>query len=306
MSRVRAIVGAASLALVATVPGASTARDGGTVPDEARAWIEAHADTIDSVVALGGTGAISDAALEDAAATARGSGRWVPRPGDTWHLQLQGTAVTDLDVDVFDLDAVDTPEATIDRLHDAGHRVVCYVNAGGWEEWRDDAGDYPEEVLGAALDGWPGERWVDVRRLDVVGPILERRLDDAAAKGCDAIDPDNVDGYGHDTGFGLTEDDTVAFLEHLAAASHERGLAIGLKNALEVVPRLVGVVDFAVNEQCLAFDECHLYSPFVESRTPVFGVEYEGDFDAICAATADVGAWLLADVALDGRARICP
>ena len=42
------------------------------------------------------------------------------------------------------------------------------------------------------------------------------RLDLAAAKGCDAVDPDNVDGYANPTGFDLTGDDQLAFNRWLA------------------------------------------------------------------------------------------
>ena len=231
--------------------------------------------------------------------------QWRPRIGDTWHLQLTGDLVTDVDVDVYDIDLFDTPQATIDDLHRDGRRVVCYVSAGSWEEWRDDAGDWPEAVLGEPLDGWEGERWVDVRALDVVGPRLEARFDVAAAKGCDALDPDNVDGWAHDTGFPLTEADSLAFNRFLVREAHERGLAVGLKNALELVPELADEVDFAVNEQCLEFEECDTLAPYDVAGHPVFGVEYQGTFAEVCTATDDVGAWLLADLALDGEAQPC-
>lgn len=35
-------------------------------------------------------------------------------------------------------------------------------SAGTKEDWRTDAGDFPEEALGAPLDDWAGEVWVDV------------------------------------------------------------------------------------------------------------------------------------------------
>ncbi|MQG61475.1 MAG: endo alpha-1,4 polygalactosaminidase, partial [SAR202 cluster bacterium] len=30
--------------------------------------------------------------------------------------------------------------------------VVCYMNAGGWEEWRPDAGALPTGIIGDDLD----------------------------------------------------------------------------------------------------------------------------------------------------------
>lgn len=30
------------------------------------------------------------------------------------------------------------------------------------EDWRDDADDFPAEAIGNDLDGWGGEKWLDV------------------------------------------------------------------------------------------------------------------------------------------------
>ncbi|HYD10034.1 MAG TPA: endo alpha-1,4 polygalactosaminidase, partial [Acidimicrobiales bacterium] len=262
----------------------------GTAP----AWVADH--DVDRVRLLG------PAVLDPVPAATR----WDPRVGDTWHLQLQGDLVTDLDVDVYDVDLFDTPASTIASLQADGRRVVCYFSAGSWEEWRPDADDWPEEAIGEPLDGWEGERWIDVRRLDLVGPVLGARLDLAEAKGCDGVDPDNVDGYdGHETGFDLDSNDTLVFVRHLVSEGHERSLAVGLKNALALVPTLADEVDFAVNEQCVAFDECDRLAPLAVHDAPVFGVEYDGSFDEVCAAAEDVGSWLLADLELDGRSRTC-
>jgi putative cell wall-binding protein len=231
--------------------------------------------------------------------------QWHPGEDDTWHLQLQGDPVTNIDVDAYDLDMFDTSKDVIDELHAHGRRVVCYVNAGAWEEWRPDAGDWHEEVLGEPLDGWPGERWVDVRRIDLIDDVIEERFDMAAAKGCDAVDPDNVDGFQNDTGFPLTKADSLAYNRFLISEAHERGLAVGLKNALDLVPELADEVDFAVNEECLAFDECDALRPYAAAGVPEWGVDYDGDLAEICAATDDIGAWLLADLDLDGPAQPC-
>ena len=66
-------------------------------------------------------------------------------------------------------------------------------------ELRPDAGAFPDAVKGDS-NGWSGERWLDIRRLDVLGPIMQRRLDLCKQKGFDAVEPDNVDGYTNSTG----------------------------------------------------------------------------------------------------------
>lgn len=42
------------------------------------------------------------------------------------------------------------------------------------------------------------ENWLDLRRLDVIAPIMLERLDIMAAKGCDAVEWDNPDVYAHE------------------------------------------------------------------------------------------------------------
>lgn len=61
----------------------------------------------------------------------------------------------------------------------------------------------------------------------------------------------------------------------MATVAHENNIAIGLKNALEILPRVQSVVEFAVNEQCAAVEiaECSRYSTFVKTK-PVFHIEY--------------------------------
>ena len=129
---------------------------------------------------------------------------WRPAPGISWQIQYTGALDLSFDVQMYDLDLFETSQTVIDELHAADRRVVCYFSAGSWEDWRPDAGQFPESVLGNELEGWPGERWLDIRRMDILGPIMAARLDLAAQKGCDGVDPDNVEGYANDSGFALT------------------------------------------------------------------------------------------------------
>ena len=105
-------------------------------------------------------------------------------------------------------------------------------------------------------NGWPGERWLDIRRLSVLEPLMATRFDMCRDKGFDAVEPDNMDGYRNSTGFPLTAHDQLAYNRLIAELAHERGLAVGLKNDLDQIPELVGDFDFAVNEECAEYDEC--------------------------------------------------
>lgn len=176
---------------------------------------------------------------------------------------------------MLDIDLFDTPADTIAVLQGAfGVRVVCYFSAGSAENWRED---FPQLASwrGNPLSGWPGEWWIDVRRPEV-RTVMESRLDLAADKGCDAVDPDNVDGHANRNGLGLTVEDQLDYLAFLSSEAHRRGLAIGLKNAVDLIPELVGGFDFTVNEECFKFRECDALEPFVAAGKPVFGIEYGG------------------------------
>lgn len=207
--------------------------------------------------------------------------RWVPPPGATWQWQLTGPVDTTVDADVYDLDGGETSAGTVAALHRAGRRVICYVDAGAAEEYRPDRGAFPDDVLGGS-GGFPGERLLDVRRLDVLRPIMAARFDECREKGFDAVEADLVDGYARDSGFPLTAADQLTYNRMLADLAHERGLSIGLKNDLDQVAELVDHFDFAVNEQCFQYGECAKLAPFVEAGKAVFTAEYELDPAAFC------------------------
>lgn len=200
---------------------------------------------------------------------------WSPVPTtEPWQLQLQGKVDLSLEAGVYDVDGADTPASKVERIHAKGARAVCYFSAGSYENWRDDKDRFPKRVLGEPLAGWPGERWLDVRERDVLLPIMRRRMKLCARKGFDAVDPDNVDGYRNRTGFPISGRDQLRYNRALAREAHALGLAIGLKNDLGQVRKLVGNYDFAVNEQCFQYDECGRLRPFIRADKPVFNVEY--------------------------------
>ncbi|MDP6715207.1 MAG: endo alpha-1,4 polygalactosaminidase [SAR202 cluster bacterium] len=208
---------------------------------------------------------------------------WHPPVETTWQWQLIGQPMdTTFDVDMYDIDLFDNEAEVVAALQGQGRKVICYVNAGGWEDWRPDADLFPQNVIGKNLDDWDGERWLDIRRLDALGPILEARFDDCQQKGFDGIEPDNVDGFLNDTGFPLTYDDQLKFNIWLADQAHQRGLSIGLKNDMDQIADLLSHFDWALNEECFQFDECETLLPFIEAGKPVFNVEYALEISEFC------------------------
>lgn len=263
--------------------------------------------------AAGGTAAEQLPALQPSR-TAGGSGspapavdgaHWRPGPSTTWQIQLSGGLDSSFDAVAYDIDGFDTPKSTVTALKAAGRRTICYFSAGSYEDWRPDGASFPPTVLGAS-NGWPGERWLDIRRIDLLAPIIEARLDMCREKGFDAVDPDNVDGYTNATGFPLTAADQLTFNRYLADAAHARGMAVGLKNDLDQVGQLVSSFDFAVNEQCFQYRECDALIPFIRAGKPVFGIEYSGDIGAICAGAQRLGFMtVMKRLALDAPRTAC-
>ncbi|KAL4869233.1 glycoside hydrolase superfamily [Aspergillus spectabilis] len=204
---------------------------------------------------------------------------WQPAVASTWQIVLiSALKYTSPTVDIFDIDLFDNSKSTIDSLHNLNRKVICYFSAGTYEDWRDDEGKFDDADIGAPLDEWEGEAWVDLRS-QRIREIMAARLDIAVEKGCDGVDPDNVDAYDNEGGgLDLTETDSAECMNWLAGEAHSRGLAIGLKNAKNIIPQVIGDMQWSVNEQCAEYEECEDYSAFIEKGKPVFHIEYpKGD-----------------------------
>lgn len=218
----------------------------------------------------------------------RPAGWWRPKPGLDWQWQLDGRADQSVDVAVYDIDGFENSAADVARLHRAGRKVICYINVGAWEDFRPDEAAFPASVLGSG-DDWDGERWLDIRQIAVLRPIMAKRFDMCRAKGFDAVEPDLVEAYSNDSGFDLTAGDQLAYNRMIAKLAHERGMAVGLKNDLPQIPALLKDFDFAVNEECAAYDECGELTPFVRAGKAVLHVEYEVPAAEFCADSRRLG-----------------
>src|ERR1700754_2950504 len=102
---------------------------------------------------------------------------WKPTTGLSWQLQYINRLDTSVRADVYKIDLFDTQPETIATLKAGGKRAVCYLNAGAWEDWRADAGDFTDVAIGNAYEGWPGERWIDIRNFSALAPVMLARLD---------------------------------------------------------------------------------------------------------------------------------
>ena len=233
-------------------------------------------------------------------------------PGTSWFWQLQGE-LKDQNVKVYDIDLIDNSIETIQELQNEGKIVICYFSAGTAENFREGFDQIPAEILGEPLPDFPDEFWFDIRDPRTLD-LVKERLDLALTKGCDAVEPDNVDAFQNNSGFPLTAQDQINFNSSIATEAHNRGLSVGLKNALDIIPDLVDQFNFAVNEQCEQFKECDLLNPFIDQGKAVFQAEYKKKFrkgrkrKRLCKAADEANRDLVFyNLALDGRLKVyCP
>jgi endo-alpha-1,4-polygalactosaminidase (GH114 family) len=210
---------------------------------------------------------------------------WRPNVGLTWQWQIGNLDIdTSIEADVYDIDLY-VDQAIIDELHAKGRKVIGYMSVGSYEDWRPDKERFAPEVLGNDYEGWKGEKWLDIRQIEKLAPILLARLDLCQSKGFDAVEPDNMEIHNNNTGFPISYDDQLKYALWLADEAHQRGLAIGVKNAPDQVQDLINHFDFAITEDAFFYDWADKMSPFIEAGKPVFAAEYTdlgGDFSAFC------------------------
>ncbi|RLD04172.1 MAG: endo alpha-1,4 polygalactosaminidase [Chloroflexi bacterium] len=199
---------------------------------------------------------------------------WLPPLASSFSWQLSEEVNTEFDAAIFDLDAFETETSLISRLHSEGKKAFCYISVGSWEDWRPDAETFPSEIIGKDYEGWKGEKWLDIRQIDQLAPIMRARLDMCAEKGFDGIEPDNMDLHWADTGFDISYEDQLAYNIWLAEEAHARGLSIGQKNAEDQTIDLLPYSDWGLTEDCFVGEWCEEMLPLIEVGKPVFSAEY--------------------------------
>ena len=244
------------------------------------------------------------------AAAVTGDNLWRPALNSTWQWQLSPVIDDSFDVDMYDIELFDNDASVVAALHAQGRKVVCYISVGSWEDWRPDKEQFPEAIIGDDYDGWPGEKWLDIRQIDLLAPIMRARLDACQAKGFDGIEPDNIDGYTNDTGFPLTYQDQLNYNIWLAEEAHARGLSIGLKNDGEQANDLLPYFDWALTEDCFDQGWCEEMLPFINAGKAVFAAEYTDTgitLEQFCpqARAMNISA-ILKNRDLDGWREACP
>ena len=270
-----------------------------------------------SAGAAGQAGQSAGAAGQSAGAAGANPGGSGGAPGDkgifaapqaphtfTYRIAKAYTPTETTAYDVVGLDLFDNDKATIEALKQKGKTVICYFSST-YEDWRPDytALTSPadkaalDDLLAGPLDAWPGEQWVDLRGFTptsagaahaLLRKIMTGRIQQASAKGCDAVDFDNVNEQENmvknKSGQTITALDQLAFNTWLADQAHAASMKAFLKNDLSQIaddasyPQgkgLAKIFDGAINEQCFEFDECDDLAPFRDLQKPVFVIQYK-------------------------------
>ena len=196
----------------------------------------------------------------------------------------------------------------VDAIHAVGGHALCYVNAGTAEKFRPDYRKYVkfDRKVGGRLIGKPfsdrfsNENWLDLgpkRHRKFVLKRVETRTKLCAKAGFDAVEYDVVDAYAQGrqvTGFRMTAREQLTYNRAIARIAHQEGLAVGLKNDLGQLKQLEPSFDFALNEQCLQYEECTNnpppgYRAFLDAGKAVFVVEYRQRPEEFCDEANDLG-----------------
>lgn len=183
----------------------------------------------------------------------------------------------------------------------AGKYNICYVNA--YQTQPDDtatwSGSNGDLILKNAQGVKVGDPEWDEYLLDTstaskrtrIAAIVNRWVDDCAAKGFKAVEPDNLDSWTRSKSGGkqlLTQQNNVDLAKLLANHAHEKGLAIAQKNTTDLgsTGKTVVGFDFAIAEECQANAECGDYTSVYGNN--VIEIEYNDNdpkfYSQACAA----------------------
>jgi hypothetical protein len=264
---------------------------------------------------------------------------WAPTPQNTWLWDLDSASVpsptvsrppgaSPYNADVYDIDPDNLGSAGIARLKKDGKKVVCYIDVGSWETGRADRSSFdascicgPNVALRAdgtcpsnshKMADW-NEWWFNIHDASCVGNVIKgiaARFKTAAAAGCDAIEPDNLDAWQNadaagkpSAGWGITIADQNTYLTRLAQEAHSLGMGILLKNAggllvdddgkrTPYTDSIVSAFDGSLNEQCHQYNECGTYSAFGAANKAMWNAEYvNASSTSSCSSTTTKASW---------------
>lgn len=192
--------------------------------------------------------------------------------------------------DLIILDANLQSAATIKKQKAQGKKVICYISAGTIENWRSDAKKAMDTAsLGKKYKGFEStEQWVNILEWQSVKPIMESRINQAASKGCDGVEFDNIDCWDHGSQCvpGASKPQLkkkqIEYIKWLSQTAHSKGLAVGLKNVNGIASEVLSYGDFAIEEGNPA-SEFSKFGKFTSQNKAVISVQYSDQGGNVCA-----------------------
>lgn len=210
----------------------------------------------------------------------------LPPAGATPDYQLGGAYDP---VDEIGIVVRDREETPADGIYS-----ICYVNGfqtqpGELDIWPDDLLLHDEAGKPLIDPGWPDEALLDTStadQRDAIVAILTPWIRGCADAGFAGVEFDNLDSFTRSAG-ALTAADNASLAVELVSVAHEAGLAAGQKNSAELAASLQAEAgfDFAVAEECVAYDECARYTEAYGDH--VIAIEYP---DSLTTPFADACA----------------
>jgi hypothetical protein len=248
----------------------------------------------------GSTGSASNTGTSGAASSggSTSGGWWSPTDAAPLHFHWElspasGVFVYPGDVvtgeTISDIDGQLTPASIVADLHAQGFIVICYMEVGSVETDRPDYQSFVDAgVIGAPVQGWPGEYWIDVTNPAVLPLIKARMVNWCQAGGFDAIEPDDSDVWDNNPGFPITQAQNDQYNIQVAQTAHALGFSIGLKNNPDSAATLEPYYDWSLNEQCFQYQECPLLQQsFLTAGKAVWDVEYTSSGSGVPLTNGD-------------------
>lgn len=208
----------------------------------------------------------------------------LPPPGAGIDYQLGGAGPAPSGVGVLVRDRSEQP--------DPERYSVCYLNAFQTQPGEATFADLDLVLLDRdgrpVLDpDWPDEALLDTstdRGRDEILAVVSEWITGCAERGFDAIELDNLDSAARSDG-ALELSDNLLLAGDLVVHAHSLGLAVAQKNTAELgaAGRSEIGFDFAVVEECAAYEECEAFTDVYGRR--VYDIEYT-DSQAVPFATA--------------------
>lgn len=209
--------------------------------------------------------------------------------GDRWDWQLSGPVDLDRDVEMLGLDPDLVTREQLEALRAQGIDTVCHVNVGTLVQGSPEGNALPAATIGNTHEDDPQERYLDIRRVHYLVPVITKRFVACKDQGFTAIEPDNLDVHVKDSGFPISQADAIRYATTLAHVAHGLGLRIAQKNAPDLTGALQPHFDMAISDGCFEKGICEHFAAYPKANKPAFNAEYTDtdiEFGKACAEGA--------------------